>query len=203
MFGSRLSNSRDDLRFDCTSCFCVSFSRSSSSTRIAEARSIAMSPSTLALASVCGSIPCQSFCGFTEAALFEKDGITPKSLANRYASRPCLKAVDSKRVMGYLKEHPEINKTNVKTFQEEMQDLKAAASLILAFGEDAHKLLSQNLNKNEYSKLIKLPHYSNRIGKEAYKKACLRWRPQSNCLRDFSWPLHQSGGSHRTCWLSG
>ena len=55
-----------------------------------------------------------------------------------------------------------------------MHDLKATAPVILAFGKDTHKLLSENLNKNEYSKLIKLTHYSHQIGKEAYKEVVLK-----------------------------
>ena len=66
-----------------------------------------------------------------------------------------LEEVDSKNVMEYLKERPEIIEKNLKTFREEMQDLKATAPVILAFGKDTHKILSENLNKNEYRKLIK------------------------------------------------
>jgi hypothetical protein len=47
-------------------------------------------------------------------------------------------------------------------------DLKATAPTILAFGKETHNILSKNLNKNEYRKLIKLTHYSHQIGKEAY-----------------------------------
>ena len=55
-----------------------------------------------------------------------------------------------------------------------MQDLKATAPVILAFGKDTHKLLRENLNKSEYRKLIKLTHYSHRIGKEAYKETVFK-----------------------------
>ena len=85
-----------------------------------------------------------------------------------------LEEVDSKNVMKYLKEHPEIIEGNLKTFREELQDLKATAPVILAFGTDTHKLLSENLKKNEYHKLIKLTHYSHRMGKEAYKQAVFK-----------------------------
>jgi hypothetical protein len=81
-----------------------------------------------------------------------------------------LEEVHSTNVMEYLRERPEIIGRNLKTFREEMQDLKATAPVILAFGKDAHKLLSENLNKNEYRELIKLTHYSHQIGKEAYKE---------------------------------
>src|SRR6202166_3702090 len=67
-----------------------------------------------------------------------------------------LEEVDSKRVMKYLKEHPETIQHNLRTFREEMHDLKATAPVILAFGRNTHEILSANLNKTEYFKLIKL-----------------------------------------------
>jgi hypothetical protein len=78
--------------------------------------------------------------------------------------------VDSKQVMRYLKEHPERIEENLRIFREELHDLRTTAPVILAFGKDTHKLLSENLSRNEYSKLIRLTHYSQRIGKEAYKE---------------------------------
>jgi hypothetical protein len=85
-----------------------------------------------------------------------------------------LEVVASKNVMKYLQEHPEIIEKNFNTFREEMQDLKATPPTILAFGKETHKILSKNLNKNEYRKLIKLTHYSHQIGKEAYKQAVFK-----------------------------
>jgi hypothetical protein len=55
-----------------------------------------------------------------------------------------------------------------------MRDLKATAPVILAFGGSAHKILNANLNRNEYSRLIKLTHYSDYMGKEAYKEAVFK-----------------------------
>jgi hypothetical protein len=86
----------------------------------------------------------------------------------------CFEEVDSKRVMEHLKEHPETIQHNLRMFREEMHDLKATAPVILAFGKNAHKILSANLNKTEYFKLIKLTHYSHQIGKEAYKEAVFK-----------------------------
>jgi hypothetical protein len=85
-----------------------------------------------------------------------------------------LEEVDSKRVMKYLKEHPKTIQHNLRTFREEMHDLKATAPVILAFGRNTHRILSATLNKNEYFKLIKLTHYSHRIRKEAYKESVLK-----------------------------
>ena len=81
---------------------------------------------------------------------------------------------DAKNVMKHLRKRPEIIEKNLKTFREEMQDLKATAPVILAFGQATHKILNENLNKNEYRKLIKLTHYGYRIGKEAYKEAVFK-----------------------------
>jgi hypothetical protein len=85
-----------------------------------------------------------------------------------------LEEVDSKNVMKHLRECPEVIEKNLKTFREEMQDLRATAPVILAFGKDTHKILSENLNKNEYRNLIRLTHYSHYIGKEAYKETVFK-----------------------------
>jgi len=85
-----------------------------------------------------------------------------------------LEEIKSKNVMQYLRERPEIIEKNLETFREEMRDLKATAPVILAFGKDVHKLLSENLKEKEYRKLIKLTHYSHQIGKEAYKEAVFK-----------------------------
>lgn len=82
--------------------------------------------------------------------------------------------IDAKQVMRRLKEHPEEIEENLKIFRQEMQDIKAAAPVILAFGRDAYRLLSENLNGNEYSKLTRLTHYSHRINKELYKDTVLK-----------------------------
>ena len=82
--------------------------------------------------------------------------------------------VDAKQVMRCLKEHPEKIEENLKTFREEIRDLKATAPVILVFGRDTYKLLNEHLNGNEYSKLIRLTHYSHRIGKEAYKETVFK-----------------------------
>ena len=82
--------------------------------------------------------------------------------------------VDSKNVMKYLEEHPQIIEESFRTFREEMQDLKATAPVILCFGRDTHKLLSENLSTNEKRHLIKLTHYSHRLSEEAYKETVFR-----------------------------
>ena len=84
------------------------------------------------------------------------------------------KGVDSKKTMEHLKAHPDVVARNVDKFREELRDLRATAPTILAFGNNTYKLLRENLDKSEYRKLIKLTHYSHRIGKEAYKEAVFK-----------------------------
>jgi hypothetical protein len=80
------------------------------------------------------------------------------------------KEVDSKKMMQYLKVNPDVVPRSVDKFREELRDLRATAPIILAFGNDTDKLLRKNLDKSESRKLIKLTHYSCRMGKERYKE---------------------------------
>jgi hypothetical protein len=74
----------------------------------------------------------------------------------------------------HMKAHPDVVARNVDKFREELRDLRATAPTILAFGNNTYKLLRENLDKSEYRKLIKLTHYSHRIGKEDYKEAVFK-----------------------------
>jgi hypothetical protein len=85
-----------------------------------------------------------------------------------------LEEVNSRSAMQYLKEHQEKIDADLKMFRDEMHGLKATEPTILAFGRDAHTILSESLNKNEYRKLIRLTHYSHQMGKEAYKEAVFK-----------------------------
>lgn len=76
--------------------------------------------------------------------------------------------------MRYLSEHPEIIQINLNLFQEEMRDLQATRPAILAFGKDAYNILSNHLKNTEYSRLIRITHYSHQISKEAYKETVFR-----------------------------
>jgi hypothetical protein len=81
--------------------------------------------------------------------------------------------VDSKNVIKHLKNNPDSLETSLKTFREEIADLGVTASTILAFGAIAHKVLFRNLLPSEYTRLIKLTHYSHQISKEIYKATVL------------------------------
>jgi hypothetical protein len=59
----------------------------------------------------------------------------------------------------------------------EMKDAASALGnsrpLILPFGDRAYELVGNHSRPEEYSRLVRLPHYSRRINKEAYKAMVL------------------------------
>jgi len=81
-----------------------------------------------------------------------------------------LVVIDSNDVKAYLKKNPSVIQENINIFKEELADLCADKPILLAFGVDTYNLLNNNLSKDEYSKLIRLTHYSHQISKENYKK---------------------------------
>ena len=62
---------------------------------------------------------------------------------------------------------------NIANFRDELKDLGCHRPLILAFGGDTFDLIEKNLESHEYSRLIKLTHYSHQIGKEKYREEVL------------------------------
>lgn len=77
--------------------------------------------------------------------------------------------LSSTEVEQYLKNKPHEVSEQIDGFREELKFIGAHRPIILAFGGYTYKILSENLNNTEYSKLIELKHYSNRINKENYR----------------------------------
>ena len=75
---------------------------------------------------------------------------------------------ESGRMMSYLRSNKEFEKSNVKIFQEELDDLGCINPTIIAFGNDAHSILLRNF-KDQY-KILKVPHYANYTSKETYRQ---------------------------------
>jgi hypothetical protein len=78
--------------------------------------------------------------------------------------------LNSKDVVAHLRAHPQIISENLESFRGELRDLRTKDPVILAFGVTAYTILKKNLRPEEYSKLIKLTHYSHQISKEKYKE---------------------------------
>lgn len=80
-----------------------------------------------------------------------------------------LAQMDSRKAMSQLDADPNLLAESLRIFREEMKDLGNSRPVILAFGDHAHGLASDHLRPEEYSLLVKLPHYSRWISKEDYK----------------------------------
>ena len=78
--------------------------------------------------------------------------------------------VNSKELLGRLKEHPVLVEQNIENCREELRDLNCTAPAILAFGAEAYKIIYNNLRSGEYSRLVKLTHYSHYISKRNTEK---------------------------------
>jgi len=82
----------------------------------------------------------------------------------------------SGKVMSYLRTDKPFEEENVKAFREEINDLGIDNPTIIAFGRDAHSVLTRNF-RNEY-KISRIPHYSNYSSKEKY-------REEVKCILEF------------------
>jgi len=78
----------------------------------------------------------------------------------------------SNKMMSFLKKDKTIEKDNCKLFLEEMDLLKSNNPKIIAFGNDAHLILTRNF-KDKFN-IIKVPHYANYISKEKYRELVLK-----------------------------
>jgi hypothetical protein len=74
----------------------------------------------------------------------------------------------SGNVMSYIKGNRIFESNNIEIFRKEINDLHVNKPKIIAFGNDAYKILFMNLSR-EYN-IIKIPHYSHQISKEKYKE---------------------------------
>lgn len=80
-----------------------------------------------------------------------------------------IEEVISGKVMSFLKENPQFVKQNISIFKQEIRDLKSENPTIVAFGDHSYSILNKHL-KNIY-KIIKVYHYSMRIGMDNYRKS--------------------------------
>jgi hypothetical protein len=81
-----------------------------------------------------------------------------------------LEEMDASKAMKHLAAHPELLAESLRTFRGEMQDLGTSRPVILAFGNHTYRLARTHLRPEEYSLLVRLPHYSRRINQADYKE---------------------------------
>lgn len=75
---------------------------------------------------------------------------------------------ESGKMMAYLKQNKAFEENNVEIFRQELRDLGCKDPLIVAFGNDAHSILSRHF-KSQYQ-ILKVPHYANYTSKEKYRE---------------------------------
>jgi hypothetical protein len=80
---------------------------------------------------------------------------------------------DAQKVREYIRKHPEVPREYVINFEKELAFIKSTKPLILAFGRDTFSILKKHLDKNKYSHLIQIAHYSHQIRKEKYRQEVL------------------------------
>lgn len=76
--------------------------------------------------------------------------------------------VSSKEVIAFIRSNKWFEEKNVESFLQEIEDLGTRNPTIIAFGNDAFKILKKNM-KNAI-KILKVPHYANYMSKEAYRE---------------------------------
>lgn len=86
------------------------------------------------------------------------------------------KEVSSNEVKSHLEKNDDIVKKNISLFSEELSDIGAENPILIALGNDVHKILKTNF-KNDYN-LIKVQHYAYPSGKDEYRSLFI------NCTKD-------------------
>jgi hypothetical protein len=78
--------------------------------------------------------------------------------------------VKSKELLRYLKENPSVLTENIELLRQEVTDLTSLPPTFRAFGADAYRLAAESVPRSEYSRLIRLMHYSNYVSQEDYRR---------------------------------
>ena len=76
--------------------------------------------------------------------------------------------MNAQEVMNYLSANPEVEEKNIEIFRDELKDLGTENPTIIAFGNAAHNILTNNLN-NEFN-IFQVTHYSHFINPDEYRK---------------------------------
>lgn len=76
----------------------------------------------------------------------------------------------SGNVMKYLNSNPDFVKTNISIFENEIKDIGLNNPTIIAFGNDAYKIMKKYKLHEKY-KIFKVSHYSSCISKEKLRDA--------------------------------
>lgn len=72
------------------------------------------------------------------------------------------------KMMSYLRKNKSFEENNIKLFRDELYDIGAYNTKLVAFGKDAYLLLDRHFG-SEFQ-IFKIPHYSNYTAKEKYRE---------------------------------
>ena len=76
--------------------------------------------------------------------------------------------MNAQEVMNYLNANPDVEEKNIETFRKELKDIGTENPNIIAFGIDAHSVLTRNLN-NEFN-IFQVTHYAHFINPQRYRE---------------------------------
>lgn len=80
---------------------------------------------------------------------------------------------DRDSLMRHLKDNPSVVPNSLEILLSEIDDLGSDGPVIVTFGGDTTQLVTENLPRGRYSRLIPVLSYGNYISKEKYRKAVL------------------------------
>jgi len=81
--------------------------------------------------------------------------------------------VESSKVMSTVRRRPDILQSSAGTLREEFRDLGVSQPELIAFGGDAASLAKRVISHADYSRLVKVTHYSHFIGRDKYRSEVL------------------------------
>lgn len=83
-----------------------------------------------------------------------------------------LHETDSRKVLQYLRVHPEEVRAQVVRLREELSDLGAEDPLLIVFGVIAYPMVERHLGEDH--RIVRVTHYAHQVSKENYRSQVLR-----------------------------
>lgn len=75
----------------------------------------------------------------------------------------------SGELRAYVRTHPSVIDESIARLVDEFRDLHSTSPTVIAFGADAHRLAREHLPSSQYSRLVKVRHYSDYMSQESYR----------------------------------
>ena len=82
-----------------------------------------------------------------------------------------LAALVAANVQAYLAQNPDVERTHVQNFKQELSDIGAKKPKLIAFGNVVYNILTRNLG-NEFE-IFRIRHYSHFMNRDIYRNEVL------------------------------